>query len=207
MSIATYDDLQSKITSWLKRPDLADQVVDFIELAEAHFNRVIRSPEMEVRSQLVADAEFSGLPSDYLGMREIHMETAPDKPLKYFSPQELTIRDFENHTGTPYGYSIVDQQLKLYPSPDATNTAAVEMIYISKIAALSDSNTTNWLLTAHPDIYLYGSMMQAEGFLYNDKRMPIWERNRDLAINRVNQLGIRSNVGAGPLQPRVGAYV
>jgi hypothetical protein len=32
------------------------------------------------------------------------------------------------------------------------------MLYSQKVPALSDSATTNWLLTSHPDAYLFGTL-------------------------------------------------
>ena len=42
-----------------------------------------------------------------------------------------------------------------------------------KIPALAD-NATNWLLDAHPDAYLYGSLMQSAPYLQADERIGIW---------------------------------
>jgi hypothetical protein len=35
------------------------------------------------------------------------------------------------------------------------------LVYYAKIPPLSSTNVTNWLLTDHPDAYLYGALMQA----------------------------------------------
>ena len=37
--------------------------------------------------------------------------------------------------------------------------------YYKAIGALSDSNTTNYILSKHPAIYLYGSLYHAANFL------------------------------------------
>jgi len=38
---------------------------------------------------------------------------------------------------------------------------------------LSDSNTSNWLLSLSPDIYLYGALLQATPYLRDDERLPV----------------------------------
>ena len=48
-------------------------------------------------------------------------------------------------------------------------------------AALSDSNTTNDMLTHHPDAYLYGALVEAEPYLQNDKRIQTWSGFYDRA--------------------------
>jgi len=39
---------------------------------------------------------------------------------------------------------------------------------------LSDQNTTNWLLTKAPDVYLYGALTHAAPFLMDDQRIPVF---------------------------------
>jgi hypothetical protein len=60
----------------------------------------------------------------------------------------------------------------LLPAPEASVT--IEIIYYKKIPALSASVATNWLLQRSQDLYLYGSLIQAEAFLQNDERIPLW---------------------------------
>jgi hypothetical protein len=42
------------------------------------------------------------------------------------------------------------------------------------LSKLSSTNTTNWLLTQAPDVYLYGSLMQAAPYLKEDERITVW---------------------------------
>ena len=48
------------------------------------------------------------------------------------------------------------------------------MKFYKKIDALSDSNTTEQMLTDNPDVYLYGALLEAEPFLMNDQRVQLW---------------------------------
>lgn len=205
--ITTYDELKAAVGSWLKRTSLDTEIPNFIQLAEAHFNRVIRAVEMETRATNTADSEFLALPDDFISMRELHIEGSRDKPLKYVTPQEMTQMEYRGYTGVPFAYTVMDDQIKLFPAPSATNTEDFEMIYLQKIPALSASNTTNWLLDSHPDIYLHGALIQAEGFFYNDRRMPIWQQRCDMAIADLNRRSNSSRVGTGPMMPRVRAIV
>lgn len=205
--ITTYDELMAAVGSWLKRSSLDTEIPNFIQLAEAHFNRVVRATEMEARATVAATSEFVALPDDFLAMREIHVEGSSDRPLKYVSPQELSHIEYSGYSGNPFAYTIADNQIKLFPAPSVDNELQIEVIYIQKIPALSASNQTNWLLTSHPDIYLHGALHQAEGFFYNDQRMPIWERKCDIAIQALNESANRSRVGGGPMIPRVRSVI
>ncbi|MCK8356920.1 hypothetical protein LXA28_18340, partial [Erwinia amylovora] len=54
---------------------------------------------------------------------------------------------------------------------------------------------TNWLLTDHPDLYLYGSLLQAEAYLFNDDRLAVWKTAHDEVMAEIMTAGnaIRSS--------------
>jgi hypothetical protein len=66
------------------------------------------------------------------------------------------------------------------------------------LSALSASNTTNWLLTLAPDLYLYGSLLEAAPYIGNDERIPVWASAVSTVIDQLNTLGHRQSVDAGP---------
>ena len=49
MAIGTYDELKTAVANWLDRDDLTDRIPEFISLAEARFNRVLRLRSMETK--------------------------------------------------------------------------------------------------------------------------------------------------------------
>ena len=95
-------------------------------------------------------------------------------------------------TGKPYYFTVIggsSNQLEVVPSPDDTYTSSI--VYYTRIPALTDSATTNWLLTAHPDIYLFGTLVEAEPYLKNDERMPMWTSRLDKALMALRLQGER----------------
>jgi len=46
------------------------------------------------------------------------------------------------------------------------------MHYVKRFDIATDA--TNWLLTNHPGVYLYGSLIEAEPYLVNDTRIKLW---------------------------------
>jgi len=77
------------------------------------------------------------------------------------------------------------------------------MVYRRRIPALSATTTTNWLLDLAPDAYLYGALVQAEAFLAEDDRLPMWKAAFDEAINELRADADKRKWGAGPLAPRI----
>ena len=86
----------------------------------------------------------------------------------------------------------------LGPVPASVYT--MEMVYYAKIPALSDSATTNWCLTANPDLFLYGALMEAEPFLMNDQRTQLWATAFFKALEDVNSRDAKDRFAGSELR-------
>ena len=174
MAIGTYAELQTAVANWLDRDDLTDRIPEFIALAEARFNRVLRLRSMEVKytANTVAAQRNLALPASYIQMRNFQVNTSPLTILSYVTP-EIYDRLWGGSTqGTPKFYTILADEVSLGPIP--ASVQEVEMLFYKKFENLSGSVATNWLIINAPDIYLYGSMLEAEPFIMNDERVQLW---------------------------------
>jgi hypothetical protein len=79
-------------------------------------------------------------------------------------------------------------------------------MYYAKIPTLSDSVTTNWLLTYHPDIYLYGALLHSAPYLKEDERASTWAALYSAAVARVNTASSRSTASGSGLRLKIGSY-
>ena len=176
MAINSYSTLQTAVSNWLDRDDLSDRIPEFIALNEAIFNRVLRIRPMEttVTTSMVSGTKSYDLPTGYVQMREIHLDTSPITAVQYLTPEMLYRIWAGSTSGKPQAYSIIGNQIFFGPSPDSAYDYI--MTYYKKFDPLSDSATTNWIILNAPDVYLYGTLLQAEPFLMNDQRIPVWER-------------------------------
>jgi|TARA_R110001606_G_scaffold36741_3_gene104962 hypothetical protein len=183
MAINSFTTLKSAIANWLDRDDLSDQLPDFIALNEALFNRVLRIRPMEtiVTEATVGGTKSYDLPTGYVQMREIHLDTSPVTSLQYITPEMLYRVWAGSSSGKPDSYSIIGDKIFFGPTPDSAYNYT--MTYYKTFEGLSDSNTTNWVILNAPDVYLYGALLQAEPFLQNDQRIPVWERGLRQALS------------------------
>ena len=174
MAITTYSELKTAIANWLDRTDLDDRIPEFIQLAEARHRRdfKIRRMETRVTANTIADTEYYSLPDNFVAMRNIQLNTDPKTALEYMTPEQMDRVRGGSSTGKPKAYSIIGNNFQLRPIPDGVYQ--IEMLYYKYFTALSDSNTTNDMLTYHPDAYLYGALVEAEPYLQNDKRIQTW---------------------------------
>jgi hypothetical protein len=171
MALSNYTELQASVADFLNRSDLTSVIPDFIKMTESELNRVLRTREMSVRTRAPVSGQYVKLPVDFLGMRNIELLTEPVTVLEYRNLQNLDAHRAADSTGKPLFYSIMQNNIEFAPVPDSEYT--LEIVYYQSLPALAD-NTTNWLLDAHPDIYLYGSLMQSAPYLQADERISIW---------------------------------
>lgn len=216
--ITDYSTLQTHIANTLNRPSLtADGVVpNLIQQFESSARRgiTIQDPStgdwMTVpvrnlvdRATFQVSADGTDLPTDIDSIESFYH----DGPT-YFGPITMVPADQipvykanYGDTGVPEFAAITANKLRFAPEADATYS--LRMTYWQKITSLSAQNTTNWLLTNHPDIYLYGALCESAPYLKDDARLAMWKtelRDRVLALEASNE---RKQFGGGSLQRRI----
>lgn len=195
MALDTYTNLKASIADWLNRTDLTSVIPDFITIAETQIQRKLeeslREGLMLPRNMaannpsfaLTAATESESLPADFLGVLSFTIDAPTSNPtavpqvqLDYIDPQNfayLKQRRGQNAAQQVPGlYTIIGTSFYFLPIPLTTYTA--NLWYWQKFTALSGSNATNWILTNHPDVYLYGALCAAAPYLIDDARATVW---------------------------------
>lgn len=184
MAITTYATLQTAIADWAERADLTARIPDFITLAEAQMNRELRVRRMIERATASITDPYSVAPIDFLeivsmvltdGVEPLQLSPAPPETLDGYSTAQAT--------GQPRFWSVVGEEIRYYPNPDRPYTAT--LTYYAKIPALSNANTTNWVLQTHPDAYLFGALKEAGPFLKDADVTAAFEAKYQAAIQSI----------------------
>lgn len=180
MSFADYTSLKTAIaTDWMHRADLTTTVGDFITLFESDFNAEIRVRQMEQETQLTSTAGYLLHPSNWLGWKEIR---GTSNGIAYeIEPVSDEVARKRSAGDVPPARMFKVKGLKtyLFPAPTAT---AFDTTYYQGVAL---SSGTNWLLTAYPGAYLYGGLLQAVAFGFNDARIPLWQQAYEQIKQRI----------------------
>ena len=169
MAVSTYTELKASIANWLNRSDLSDEIADdFIKLTESDLNAKLRIRQMEQIDTVTINAETVTVPTGFIGVRSFYILQSSNKyPLEYMTPHNMFETKGGSSSGRPRIYTIEadneTEQFRFAPSPDTSYTGYLS--YYKAIAALSDSNASNYILSTHPNIYLYGSLYHAANFL------------------------------------------
>jgi hypothetical protein len=144
---------------------------------------------------LTALSGQAALPSDYLAWRRCTWTGSTRNELTWVHPSYFQQAYPTQPADIPKLFTIEAGVLSVMP----LNSTPLEFNYYQKIPGLQ-ANTTNWLMTAHPDVYLFGSLAEAENFGVNDERMPMWKARRDDLFDEIIRL---NNQTRGPAFIRV----
>ena len=205
MALSNYSELQSSVANWLNRSDLTTEITgDFIVLTEKDFNSKLRIRKMvESDSSFSIDAETVALPSGFLQVRDLFISSGGTKyALTYMTPPQMDQIKGSSTSGMPVAYTIIGDNFRFAPTPDTTYTSTLN--YYKSFDALSDSNTTNYILTNHPAIYLYGSLYHAANFLggVEPARLQQWQGMYTTALERLERNDREDQFSGSPLQIR-----
>lgn len=205
MAISTYSELRTTVADFLNRDDLTAAIPSFISLAEAALNRRLRSPEMVTRATVTIDAEYENRPSDWMETIRYQVNTNPITVMEFVTPEEAIIQKTKfSAAGVPMFFSTVGTQFQHVPAPDGPYTG--ELMYYARVAGLSDTNTTNWLLTANPDIYLYATLVQSAPYLKEDERIGVWAGILDRLMAEYEVAEQRAKTGSSRLASRTRTF-
>lgn len=196
MSITTYSELQTAVTDRIARADFTtSQTQECIALAESEIQGSLRATDMETKSTTFSIAnEYENVPTNFLEVVSFWITSSVRYPLIYMS-DDMQAYSYSTGSDAPKFYSVVGGQFHFAPIPDTTYTAS--LIYFAKFSALSGSNTTNWLLTAWPDAYLYGSLKHAAIRIQDAGMAQGYDSMFQSALQRIQRTSNRSRFGPG----------
>lgn len=187
MALATYTDLRSAIARVLQRSDLVAAIPDLIAVAESQMSQRLDARLQDTVSTLstVSGTETVALPSDALSIRSLTVTSStPVIALDYVTPEKLRIDYAYKTAGTPLVYAVAGSNAYLAPVPDAAYTLTI--VYRARVPSLSDSVTTNYVLSNYPDVYLYGALANAGPYIEDNARVTQWKQAFQMAIEGVN---------------------
>lgn len=157
MAISNFGELKSAIIKESHRSDMSTDVADIVLRCNSKLNRILRCREMETILTPSITASPYALPSNYLETISVR-DTGNFSELKEYLPQQT--ETFYPTSGNPQKYAIIGSNMYFYPTPSVSAPLNVSIIYYASLANFSLDADTNWLLTKHPDAYLYGSMIE-----------------------------------------------
>lgn len=174
MAIADYSTLVAAVKRYAARSDstFSAAIPDFVGLAEERlynghgdpgdplYSPALRSSVMETSGTITVTDGAGPIPNDYLAMRKVS-RSGDTLGLKYLAPERYEVQTQIETAGTPVWYTISGSTLSVVPVWDGD----IEVIYWKRHTAITASNATGPLLTAHGLLYLEATLIEAFSFL------------------------------------------
>lgn len=182
MALSNYAELQTALTAWVdSRSDVTNLDADVVRLAESHFNLELRARQMLTSTDLTPSSGSVTLPSDFLGAYSVVEKSTPRRVLQYYGKEHLESNFDTTISGLAVGYTIIGSSLTMAPQPSND----IELTYYQEIPNL-EANSTNWLMTKYPALYLETCQMEVYRNLKMDTDLQISSQRVENMIKRLN---------------------
>ena len=202
MALTTYALLKTTIANYLNRTDLTSYLGDFITLTESRLNRELRVREMvntDTTTTTVAGTQSYSLPSGFLEASAVIYQSNPYRTLRFMANGDFYRQyNVTQTSGLPTFFTIVGENILLGVAPDSAQTLQID--FYKTITALSESNTTNTILTNYPELYLYGALAESSPFLMQDERLNTWASLYKEALKNANLSSEKGSITSSPMQ-------
>lgn len=175
--VMTYDSLVADVIRYSERNDASfvDQIPRLIMLAEQEIAAQVKTLWQlnVVTTTLVPGSQGSVLEKPARWRKTVSMKING-------SPVTLRTQDYvseyqsQSNPGQPIYYSDYDYNHWMFgPIPDQEYT--VEIIYYSRIQPLDAQNQENLLTREAPQAILFGTLLQAQGYLKSLDKLNVWK--------------------------------
>ena len=202
MAISNYGELKSELSAYLFHQRLANRYDNCTQLFETEVNSRLRVLPMETTALLTTINGDVALPADYITWRTVRptvpiattpTTVPPYDELDYVHPAYLP------PVGRGYNrlFTIEGNTFKVRPVDDRPD--AYEFHYYQKIPTITnDDNSTNWLLTDYPDVYVAGVLTELAALGRNLELAQLQKARRDEILAEIIQLSALTTGATSP---------
>lgn len=193
MALTSYSELKTAISDWTHRNDLGNYLADFVKMAEGRIFYDLKVKEMEARTSYTPTSRYLDTPTGMTAIRRIVAQSAVPQELLSTSPDGIHAH-YNTSSGIPTHYAVLGDEIEFNCIPNVD----VEIVYWAEPTALSDSNTTNAILTAYPQVYLAACMIEAGLYTIDDAMVSKWQGLYADAVAAANRKSSKFHT-AGPM--------
>lgn len=183
--ITSYATLTDAFTNWRADAGLLSARYDeAIQLTQEAINngdellgiQPLRVRQMQTSSALSVTGGTASIPSDYLVWRHVEwLGRTPTVILEYVERQDLNSNWIALDSGDPKIFTIQGSGILIRPivPSSGTDTTNYFLFYYQTIPDLI-ANSTNWLCTANPSVYLWGGLYYLAVIADEEERAAVW---------------------------------
>lgn len=175
MAVQTLSDLRERVKSWANRKDLSDTLIDdFINVALARSNRILRIPVLEGVIDITLDSDGNAdVPRDYVEAKMLKVTSGSIDVTLERKDLHFVEETKSKQTGVPLYFSRKGESFILAPKPADITTAT--LYYYIVLNSLSADSDTNWFVTDAPELLVYGALVELFFYVKNPAAASQWE--------------------------------
>ncbi len=190
----TYNTLISTAGDYLERNDIAASMPVFIRLAEKKCARILKAQlaTTTVTNTLTAGNPLVTKPERWIETISFTVQSSNSVTVLKKRPRETIQQMYPDTTvtGLPKYYAEW-QENYFYIGQTPDQAYNYELLIYQEPEPLDATNQTNYLTDAAPDLLLYSTLLEAQGYLKNTDMIPIWQAARDESIQQLTGLDMR----------------
>jgi hypothetical protein len=183
----TYDNLVQDVINYMERDDAGfiAQIPSLIGLAEAAIAAELKTLLQLTVVETVLAEEQTVLSKPARWRKTVSMKVN-GQPLLIRSQDYVAQYQSESANAQPKYYAEYDyNNFTFAPKPDAEYP--VEIIYYSIIQPLDTTNQQNLFTRECPQAMLFGTLLQAQGYLKALDKLPVWKSYYTDSLNALKQ--------------------
>lgn len=200
MALSNYNDLKTAIADWLHRSDLTSVIPDFIAMAESRINSglTLRVMDQEANLTTVYGQDYAAVPSRmvqaiaaYITINGVQSELTRVDPVGMVAG---------NVNGMPRYWATDGDNIRFDCPLDAAYTVTLRYKQGFDLA----NTSTNWLMTRHPRVYLFGAQAEACAYTRDPNGLALFDqlfqgalRDANSAENYSSELRVDTGVSSG----------
>lgn len=182
--VMTYDSLVQDVIRYMERDDASfvEQIPRLIMLAEQEIATQVKTlwQLSVVETTLLAGSQGQVLEKPARWRKTVSMKVG-GQPIQHRSQDYVAQLGTESDSGVPKYYADYDYNHWLFaPVPDVPYS--VEIIYYERVQPLDSANQQNLITREAPQALLFGTLLQAQGYLKNDSKLVVWKQYYDTSM-------------------------
>lgn len=196
ISDKNFTGVRASLGDWAHRADLTNtDYGNFVFLFESDFNTRMRMRNMEGQTSIAITSGYLTHPADWQQWKSItRIQGNQRVSLLPLTEESANVDYGYSHLGQPQGYIVRGDKTIIMPT-NGSGPYTYETVYYQGVPSLA-SASTNWLMNAYPQAYLFGSMLWACSFVKKPESAA-WNTVVEETLNRLQEASKRQqNKGA-----------
>jgi len=181
MTISTFGSLKTAVANWAKpntslpSAETTSRIPEYIYNSRAELQRILVNAKFRkldnLSTALAVTSGVATIPTGFQGVKSMRQNAGDFVRITYQPIDRIEAFDYAA-TGQPVHYDRVGDTLVFWPA----TTTTVRMRWTGSLLALSADGDTDWLITDHPDLSLYGALLEADMRLDLEEMRSKWEQ-------------------------------